>query len=385
MTLDQFIRENDSKPQADRLSNVAIAEKFNTSEASVRRHRKVLNSGPKKDEFFQVPLDAITSRGASIRTADGSWQKITYSPIRAELTQVHSLEDVNQVFERHGAAPRVVEPVAHDNTFVISLSDFQVAKVDSLGGTPELIDRILSVYDQIESHLTRNTYPQIIISDTGDVLEGFGNTVQQAQLDDLSLTDQLRTAQKLIAEGVRRFSRYATDVVYVAVSSNHCAVRTGIGSKNRSNAPGDDFGLLVQENIRQILEDRPEYAHVRFVHPEPWEESCVVECLDGTVIGFTHGHLAGKAEKLGEWFGKQAFGHRSGLHEADALLAGHFHSFSVSLSGDNRFVIVSPTMDNGSSWYSNATGAMSDPAVLTFEAAKHRVSDWTLWYPNKGE
>lgn len=389
MTLDEFIADNDGKPQSQRLSNVEIAERYGTSEASVRRHRRKLNhtnsfglpDSPDdlNDPFFQVPVSAITSRGASIRTPDGSWQKISYSPAKAVLANTYSYQDLRDLFDKPQAP---IHPTFHaPRTFVIALSDFQAGKVDEHGGSKELVKRVLNAYSQIEGYLENVQYEQIIIAETGDVLENFTNTTQQAQIDDLSLTDQIRLGQTLIAEGVRRFSHYAKDVVYVAVPSNHAAVRTSVGSKNRANAPDDDFGLLVQENIKAILEGREAYAHVRFVHPEKWEEACTVECADGTVLGVTHGHLAKSSDKVGEWFSKQAFAHRGGLDKADILLHGHFHSPSIRLSGDNHFVICAPTMDGGSSWFSNSAGEVSPAAILTFEAVNHIAQGWQLWYP----
>lgn len=129
MTLDQFIRENDSKPQAERLSNVAIAEKFNTSEASVRRHRKILNRGPKKDEFFQVPVDAITSRGASIRTADGSWQKITYIPEKAAIAEASKFDDLLDGIE--GFTADVAPDCGSDMAMVFGGADYQALSDDT--------------------------------------------------------------------------------------------------------------------------------------------------------------------------------------------------------------------------------------------------------------
>ena len=386
MTLDQAIIANDALPQAERKSNVQLADEFGTSETSVRRHRRALKRNAAKvdtDDFFvDVPNEVITSRGRTVRLPDGSFEKVTYSPTAAAIVdmQSSSYDDIAAVFDNPDRVFHNTEPELASGTYVITVADLQVGKVDALGGTPELIKRVLHVYDLIENHLADNQYKQIIIADAGDMLEGFNNTTQQAQTNDISLTDQLRTAQRLVCEAVKRFSQYAPNVIYAAVSSNHCAVRTGTGSKNRSNAPGDDFGLLVQENIRQIIEDRPEYAHVKFVHPEVWEEACTVDCLDGSALGITHGHLAGKQEKVGEWFAHQAFGHRSGLERADVLLHGHFHNFRVGLTGNNKFVVGAPTMDNGSSWFSNTSGESSEPAVLTFCVEGHRAKDWKLWY-----
>lgn len=392
-TLDEAIIENDALEQKYRRTNVEIADEWNTSEASVRRHRRAISRNGGKplehdtDDFFvDIPSGSITSRGKSVRLPDGSWEKVSWRPGVDEVEDFKrlSFDDITSAINNPG--PSLLDAVGdsltyHESTLVVSLSDFQVGKGDALGGTPELVRRVMSVYEQIEMYLSDNWFDRIILADCGDSTEGFNNTTQQAQTSDLSLTDQLRTAQALILDAVRRFAPYCGAMTYVAVSSNHCAVRTGMGSKNRANSPDDDFGLLIQDNIRQVLEGREEYSHVRFVHPEKWEEACTAEANDGTVVGFTHGHLAKSQDKMGEWFASQAFAHRSGLEYADILIHGHYHNMRISLTGNNKFVIGSPTMDNGSSWFTNTSGQSSLPALLTFEAGNHVASNWKLWYP----
>jgi len=391
-TLDEAIIENDALEQKDRKTNVELADEWNTSEASVRRHRRAIarNGGVPLDTgvddfFVDIPSDSITSRGKSVRLPDGSWEKVSWRPgteaveefKRMSYSDIAELLEVDQFISMNHNDDNYRER----GTLVISLSDYQAGKRDALGGTPELVKRVTSAYAQIEEYLSRNRYATVIVADCGDSTEGFSNTTQQQQTNDLSLTDQLRTAQALILDAIRRFSRYCDELIYAAVSSNHCAVRTGVGSKNRANSPDDDFGLLIQDNIRQVLDGRPDFAHVKFVHPEKWEEACVVTTKDGTGIGFTHGHLAKSQDKMGEWFANQAFAHRSGLDGADVLLHGHHHNFRVSLTGNNKFVVGSPTMDNGSSWFTNTSGQSSLPGILSFEIGDHVASNWKLWYP----
>ena len=162
--------------------------------------------------------------------------------------------------------------------------------------------------------------------------------------------------------------------------SNHCQVRAGVGSKQRVNAPDDDLGLMIADSLQLWAEGREELSHVNFAKPKKWEEALTLETIDGTAIGFTHGHLAGKQSKVGEWFADLAFGHRSGLHEAKILLHGHFHSFAVSYVGDTRTVICAPSADNGSAWFTNVSGKSSPSELLTFEVQDGRSQNWSLYH-----
>lgn len=380
--LDEAILENDALPQHQRRTNQAIADEYGTSEAAVRRHRKALKRRSEMgkggvDEYFGVPVEAITARGKTVRLADGSYEKITYKPGVVERGEVREkrFEDLAPIF----AEPAVqAGDVAGQATLVTVVSDLQIGKTDRSGGTEETVRRVRAAVAKIADHAA-GQYRRVILVDCGDSTEGFNNAVSQAQTNDLPLTYQIRTAQALLADTLRSLAGAAPEVVYVAVPSNHCQVRTGIGRSNRASLPGDDYGLLIADNIRQIVAGRPGYEHVRFEVPEKRLESLTVRAADGTVMGVTHGHAAGTKSRVADWFRGQAFGCVAGMQDARVLLHGHWHSFSVQTVGDSRQIICAPTADPGSSWFRNASGESSKSALLTFELGGGTSSAWRLW------
>lgn len=383
--LDEAIIENDLLPEEQRATNVELAARFNTSESSVRRHRAKLkrrgapNMG--HDAFFNdVPVDAIVQRGKTIRLPDGSYEKITWQPGAAELSEAKRLsyEDLSHIFQE----PILPKPtkVSDASTKIACLADLQVGKRQSGGGTEDtvrLVRRaIKDIADDIRFH---GPYKRIILADVGDSTEGFWNVASQAQTNDLSLTDQIRTVQRLYAEALHTLTPLCESLYYVSVPSNHCAVRTGPGKNSRANAPDDDFGIMISKNIEDIIAGRPGYEHVTFHRPEKWEEAVTVEAADGTRIGFTHGHLAGSQSKVPGWFRDLAFGRRSGLYDARILVHGHWHNFAVSQAGDARWIISCPSADRGSDWWTNLSGDSTRPAILTFEAQGGNASAWELY------
>lgn len=380
--LDEAIIENDSLPQCQRRTNQAIADEYGTSEAAVRRHRKALKRRSEMgkggiDEYFGVPVEAITARGKTVRLADGSYEKITYKPGVVERAEVQEkrFEDLTPIFAEPVDKAGDVDGRA---TLTVVVSDLQIGKTDRAGGTEETVRRVRAAVAKIAAWAA-GRYRKIILVDCGDSTEGFSNTVSQAQTNDLPLTYQIRTAQALLADTLRALAPAAPEVTYVAVPSNHCQVRTGVGRSNRASFPGDDYGLLIADNIRQIIADRTDYAHVRFMTPEKRLESLTVRAADGTVMGVTHGHVAGSKSRVAEWFRGQAFGCVAGMQDARVLLHGHWHSFSVQTVGDSRQIICAPTMDPGSSWFQNASGESSLPRLLTFELGGGTSSEWRLW------
>nr|DAK85130.1 MAG TPA: DNA polymerase II small subunit [Caudoviricetes sp.] len=248
------------------------------------------------------------------------------------------------------------------------------------GGTEDTVRLVRRAIKDIADDIRfRGPYRRIILADVGDSTEGFWNVASQAQTNDLSLTDQIRAVQRLYAEALHTLAPLCSSLYYVAVPSNHCAVRTGPGKNSRANAPDDDFGIMISKNIEDIIAGRPGYEHVTFHRPEKWEEAVTVDAADGTRIGFTHGHLAGSQSKVPGWFRDLAFGRRSGLYDARILVHGHWHNFAVSQAGDARWIISCPSADRGSDWWTNISGDSTKPAILTFEAQGGNASSWELY------
>lgn len=380
--LDEAILENDSLPQHQRRTNQAIADEYGTSEAAVRRHRKALKRRSEMgkggvDEYFGVPVEAITARGKTVRLADGSYEKITYKPGVAERAEVQAkrFEDLAPIF----AEPvKAAAEAPSSSTLVVVVSDLQIGKTDRAGGTEETVRRVRGAVARIAAWAA-GRYRRIILVDCGDATEGFCNSASQAQTNDLPLTYQIRTAQALLADTLRSMVGAAPEVTYVSVPSNHCQVRSGIGRRRRASFPGDDYGLLIADNIRQIIAGRAGYERVRFAMPEERLESLTVHAADGTVMGVTHGHAAGSKDRVADWFRGQAFGCVAGMQDARVLLHGHWHSFSAETVGDNRQIICAPTADPGSSWFQNSSGNSAASALLTFELGGGTSSGWRLW------
>lgn len=384
--LEEAIIANDALPERERKTNLDLADEFDTSEATVRRRRRALKRRSKadltQDEFFDLPVGAITKRGKTVRLADGSYEKIEYRPGAVEMEEAKRLswEDLEPVFAEPYIPQASARAEAREETPIVCLADFQVGKAGSGGGTSDTVRLVRRALHDIANNLAGpKRWKRIIVADVGDSTEGFWNVASQAQTNDLSLTDQIRTVQRLYAEAVKLLAPLCESLVYVAVPSNHCAVRTGPGKNSRANAPDDDFGIMISKNIEDIVEDRPGSEHVTFARPEKWEEAVTVQASDGTHIGFTHGHLAGSQSRVPGWFRDLAFGRRSGLYDARILVHGHWHNFAVQQAGDARWIISCPSADRGSDWWTNISGDSTRPAILTFEARSGNAQNWRLW------
>ena len=258
-----------------------------------------------------VSPEAVTPYRASLRIpkmGGGSWLKVDIDPTKAALAEGErvafetlraDMDKYADNYKRTHEGAAGVGGAYADGTLVVALADFQTGKTDVHGGTVNLYKRVRSVYAQMEAELPH--YKTIIAADLGDIIENFMNVGSQRQSNDLNLTDQLEAAISLIWEGLRVLHSKCDNLVYVAVPSNHCEVRTGVGNKNRaSSVLSDDYGIHVQRQIRRMAEMRPDvYGNMSFVCPSDYDAACTVKpsADDKSVLFFEHGHVGGGASQ----------------------------------------------------------------------------------------
>lgn len=273
--------------------------------------------------------------------------------------------ELRKAIEGFSFVPR--EPVLGDDgqarTFVVTPSDMQIGKTSYNGGTPETIERVMESFSKAEVFAKENLFAEIVIAELGDPLENFYSTSSQEQTNDLDLTGQIRTARRLLLEGIKMLAPHAPRITYAAVPSNHGSVRKGFKAPAADNH--NDWGLEISHQLEDAVRFNESFDHVTFVRPEHLQESLALRTVSGTTLGMVHGHQARGAEKLGEWWKGQTHGGQP-VSTADILLAGHWHSFRVQHSGAAKWVMVSPASDPGSDWFTNITGEYSKTGMLSF-------------------
>lgn len=347
-----------------------------------------------------VSPEAVTPYSASLRCEEigNSWLKVNINPLKAMLAEGERVAfdslraDMDKYaadyVKRHNANGAVGVGDRADGTLVVALADFQTGKTDVHGGTVNLYKRVRSVYAQMEAELPH--YKTIIAADLGDIIENFMNVGSQRQSNDLNLTDQLEAAISLIWEGLRVLHSKCDNLIYVAVPSNHCEVRTGVGNKNRaSSVLSDDYGIHVQRQIRRMAEMRPDvYGNMSFVCPSDYDAACTVKpsADDKSVLFFEHGHVGGGASqaKMRQHVKNMQAGRIAYAHMANIFVHGHYHTPEMYLVGDKTWVVGVSSIDAGSSWFTNMSGESAPSAVTSFVAKDGMVRDMRLWTPADG-
>lgn len=347
-----------------------------------------------------VSPDAVSPYRASLRIPemDGSWLKVNIDQTKAALDEGERVAfdslraDMDKYaadYVKHHNAPSAAGVGTRaEGTLVVALADFQTGKTDVHGGTVNLYKRVRSVYAQMEAELPR--YETIVAADLGDIIENFMNVGSQRQSNDLNLTDQLEAAISLIWEGLRVLHSKCDRLIYVAVPSNHCEVRTGVGNKNRaSSVLSDDYGIHVQRQIRRMAEMRPDvYGNMSFVCPSDYDAACTVKpsADDKSVLFFEHGHVGGGAAqaKMRRHVKDMQAGRIAYAHLANVFVHGHYHTPEMYLVGDKTWVVGVSSIDSGSSWFTNMSGESAPSAVTSFVAKDGMVRDMRLWTPADG-
>ena len=255
---------------------------------------------------------------------------------------------------------------------VVVLGDFQTGKRDYLGGTPELLERSESALRVVMRKLRRTRPTEILLIDVGDSTELFTSAPNAAQTNDLDQTEQIRVWRRILWRWISEIAKLGISLKVLAVPSNHCRVRDG---KRPTGKPNDDWGLEAIAQVADMASVNPEaYGHVEFFVPEVHDEHIAITLVGGKTIGAFHGHQKSSVAAMLQWCEGQAAG-RSPVGHADIVFAGHYHHLEINTWGDDRWLFVAPTMDSGSSWYSNLTGRKSRPGVLTLTVDEHGWRD----------
>lgn len=285
----------------------------------------------------------------------------TFEPI----TATEDVVDLPALYAEARRKPRArvkTAPVAR--TCVPVMSDPQIGKVASRGGTPELLERMDEKRDKLAGELKRRRPEAVFFPDLNDLFENFESGGNPMYSNDLSLAQQMDVAATEVYKFVELCARFAPVTVAV-VPSNHTAWRRGA---QNLGAPGDDLGIFVHKQVAKVADAAG--LDATWVFPEHYNESMVVD-VRGTKVGMAHGNQY-RPGQAPAWWAKQTHGGQP-VGAADILLAGHYHHLNILPTGRNpytgrsKWFIQAPTLDNGSDWFRNVAGDDSDPGMLLFD------------------
>ena len=262
---------------------------------------------------------------------------------------------------------------AAERCLVVLWSDLQVGKVDYRGDSETLLARVSLMQYRLSEMIKREKPEQVIFADLGDTVENFqnANSAQQHYSNDLSLMEQVDLATTFAWQTLREIAELVPSVTYASVGSNHCQFRAASGKA--IGKPTDDWGVFIGRQLARLASEVGA-KNIRFVEPQPWDESLAIDVFDDGfhILGIVHGHQASRPDAMATWWRQQAFG-RQPVADASLLIHGHWHHLRVTELGSvdrgdrvaSRFLVMAPTMDNGSGWFRLNTGEDSIPGLAT--------------------
>lgn len=255
-----------------------------------------------------------------------------------------------------------------ERALVVLWSDLQVGKVDYRGNSQSLIERVQLMQSRLIDLVKRERPEQIIFADLGDTIESFYNAadLQQLATNDLSLQEQVDVATTMAWQTIKLLYEHVPNITYASVGSNHCQFRIG---KQVIGKATDDWGVFIGRQLARLAKEKE--LNIRFLEPQAHDESLAVDVFDDGfhILGVVHGHQARRPDQMATWWRGQAFG-RQPVADASLLVHGHWHHLRVTEMGStprgtSRFLVMAPTMDNGSGWWKKVTGEDSVPGLAT--------------------
>lgn len=252
---------------------------------------------------------------------------------------------------------KAVKPLTGDLTGIYALGDTQWGK-DAGDGTDGTIRRVMAGLDaSLERHkeLKNRGIGQICLPQLGDCIEG---TVSQGgrivgRLD-RSLTEQVRIGRRVLLEWVKRFAPLTESLIIPVVPGNHDET-----IRNVITDPMDSWQVEIVQQVLDICAENPELAHVQGRFGVNDSTTLSID-LSGTMVGFAHGH---QSRDMGKWWSGQAMG-RTAVGQAEVLITGHLHHYSVKQVGPNLWVQI-PAMDGGSAWWRDRAGLDSPTGIVS--------------------
>jgi hypothetical protein len=314
-------------------------------------------------------IGPIQHRAWDVQRKGGNVVRLRYYRINIQQRRPGDSQDFASLMKLARATRRKpkTRPERPRRATVVGYADPQTGKVASRGGTPELLARVQSSLGLLSDYCDEVKSDVAYLLDAGDAIEGFENVASQRFTNDLSLPRQVEVASDILFEFTDLLASKHDAVTVAGVGSNHCRWRKG---KGELGMPGDDWGLHMLRQMQKALSLNKAYDHVNVVWPGDHDETLALDVC-GTIVGLAHGHQVSRPERIPDWWGKQVHGGQNIAH-AQILVTGHFHSFQTQATGrdpwhdrEKRW-FQCPTLDNGSDWYRNISGADSDPGLLVF-------------------
>lgn len=277
------------------------------------------------------------------------------------------IEDMLKSIRRRKPADKTVS--TSGDAWAFFMSDLQIGKREGDIGTDQIVERYLRGVDKAVGRVKelRKMGREIkhgAVIGLGDIVESCsGFYASQPFVTDRNYRDQYRISRELIYHTIDTLEPLFDEFTVACVGGNHGTGHARNDSNKITTDDADNMDVAVFESVREAY-DRSGKS-LNWVIPH--DQLSVGLTLGGVSVGITHGHLFRKGTtaqaKALDWWKGQVFGFQP-VADCKILVSGHFHHMSWVQAG-GRTLVQAPACDPGSKWYSDSTGEVSGPGILT--------------------
>jgi len=308
----------------------------------------------------------VTSvRKGSWQRYDGDWLesvRVNVVPLRGVIERDFDLEQLVEHIQ-NWRPEKGIKASTGLGAYVHVGADKQLGKKAGSGGTPQTVSRIQEATEKSTQRFQKLkkyglSFGTIVLPEVGDHVEG--NVSQNGRLQglassDLGQTEQVRVARRTLLSQVKAFAPLAERLIVPVINGNHDEVTRQVAAD-----PADGWNVEIASAVQDACAENPALQHVEFRFPASGHQTLAVD-VDGCMLGLFHGHQFSR--DVEKYLNGQAMG-QTAIGGADVWISGHYHHFKSQDVG-SRLWVQAPTVDPGSDWYRDRTGASSRPGVLT--------------------
>lgn len=308
----------------------------------------------------------VTSvRKGAWQTFHGDWLesvRVNITPARSVVERDFDLEQLVEHIQKWRPEKGIKMATGRGGYTHVG-ADKQIGKKAGSGGTDQTVGRILEATEasiqKFKGYQKMGlSFGTIVLPEVGDHVEGNvsqGGRLQGLAASDLGQTEQVRVARRMLLNQIKSFAPLAERILVPVINGNHDEVTRQVAAD-----PADGWNVEIASAVQDACAENPALQHVEFRFPASGHQTLAVD-VDGTLLGLFHGHQFSR--DVEKYLNGQAMG-QTAIGGADVWISGHYHHFKSQDVGA-RLWVQAPTVDPGSDWYRDRTGASSRPGVLT--------------------
>lgn len=269
-----------------------------------------------------------------------------------------------------------------DDTFVISMNDWQYGKRTLQGRTEDTIKIVVEAVSKAQDRINQlenagYSFGELVVIFGGDIVEGCNNTPQGAWGLEMGQRQQIEGAVQLGLHVLDMLAPRFEKVQVLAVRGNHGENRINGG---RPTTPEDNNDTLIASLIAIAALRDERLQHVEFSIADD-EAGMWITTNQGWKLGTTHGDVYGKGvsgatieRKVNTWYKNMAAG-RDPMGQVDVMITHHYHHSQSADYGTWEWH-QTPAQDGAlSEYFRQVSGNFSEPGVLSFVMGEERYME----------